>query len=267
MKNARRFVLALSFVVPLLLPAMAGAQSQFGGTWKIDPKTAKFPEKPDVYLLQEGVYHCKSCVPPHDAKADGQDHKVSGDPYSDTMSVKVVDDRTIETTYKKNGKIVARGKTWASADGNTLTSEFTDSSNTNSDPVTGKFEAKRVAKGPAGSHAISGSWRASKVDAISDNNLVFTFKVSGNSLSFSAPTGQNYAAKLDGTDAPFKGDPGLTSVSVKRVDKNTLEETDKRDGKAIYVSLYTVSADGKSMTIKMDDKLHGTTSQFTGAKQ
>ena len=56
-------------------------------------------------------------------------------------------------------------------------------------------------------------------------------------------------------------------MSVKRVDKNTLEETDKRNGKAIYVSLYTVSGDGKTITIKMDDKLHGTTYQFTGAKQ
>jgi hypothetical protein len=267
MKNTRGFVVVVSFVLSLLLPAMAKAQSQFGGTWKIDPSTAKLPAKPDVYLLQDGVYHCKTCVPPHDVKADGQDHKVSGDPYSDTMSVKVVDDRTIETTYKKKGKIVASGKTWVSADGNTLTSEFTDSSNTNSDPVTGKFEAKRVAKGPAGSHAISGSWRAAKVDAISDNNLVFTLKVSGDSLSFSAPTGQTYTAKLDGSDAPFKGDPGVTSVSVKRVNKNTLEETDKRDGKAIYVSLYTVSADGKTMTIKMDDKLHGTTYQFIGSKQ
>lgn len=267
MKNTRWFVLVVSFMVSLLLPAMAKAQSPFGGTWKINPKTAKLPEKPDVYLLQDGMYHCKTCVPPHDVKADGQDHKVSGDPYSDTMSVKVVDDRTIETTFKKNAKIVATSKMWVSADGNTKTNEFTDSSNTNSDPVTGKFEAKRVAKGPAGSHAISGSWRAAKVDAISDNNLVFTFKLSGDSLSFSAPTGQNYTAKLNGADAPFKGDPGVTSVSVKRVDKNTLEETDKRNGKAIYVSLYTVSGDGKTITIKMDDKLHGTTYQFTGAKQ
>ncbi len=229
MKNTRRFVLVVSLMVSLLMPVMAMAQSTFGGTWKIDPKTAKLPEKPDVYLLQDGMYQCKTCVPPEDVKADGQDHKVSGNPYADTLSVKVVDDRTIEETYKKNGKAVTTIKTWVSADGNTMMSEFTDSSNTNAEPVTGKVEAKRVAKGPVGSHAISGSWRAAKVDTISDNNLLFTFKVSGDSLSFSAPTGQTYTAKLDGTDAPYKGDPGVTSVSVKQVDKNTIVETDKRD--------------------------------------
>ena len=42
-------------------------------------------------------------------------------------------------------------------------------------------------------------------------------------------TGQSYNAKLDGTDTPFKGDPGVTSVSVKKLGKDTLEETRKRD--------------------------------------
>ena len=70
------------------------------------------------------------------------------------MSVKVVDDRTIEETDKKNGKVVATSKTWASADGNKLMFEFTDSSDSNADPVTGKGEETRVAKGPVGSHAM-----------------------------------------------------------------------------------------------------------------
>jgi len=249
------------------MPAMAMAQSPFDGTWRVDLKTAKFPEKPDVYLLQDGMYHCKTCAPPVDVKADGQDQKVSGHPYYDTKSVKVMDDRTIEETDKKNGKMVAISKTWVSADGNTLMFEFTDSSATSGDPVTGKGEETRVAKGPAGSHAISGSWRMSKIDALSDNAMTITYKVSGDILSMNSPTGQSYAAKVDGTDAPYKGDPGTTSVSVKRLDKNTMEETDKRDGKVISVARMTVSADGKTMTIAVEDKLHGTTSQFTAAKQ
>jgi Amino acid permease len=69
----------------LLMPAVAMAQSVFDGTWK-----ANFPEKPDVYLLQDGIYKCKTCVPPIDVKADGQDHKVSGHPYYDTVNIKVI---------------------------------------------------------------------------------------------------------------------------------------------------------------------------------
>jgi len=267
MKNTRWFVLAVSLLVVLLMPAMAGAQSAFDGTWKFDLTTAKFPEKPDVILLQGGRYQCTTCVPPVDVKADGQDQKVSGDPYSDTMSIKVVDDRTIEEIGKKNGKTVWTSKTWISADGNTKTSEFSDSSATSGAPVTGKGESMRVAKGPAGSHAISGSWRSSKMDTLSDNALSLTYKVSGDSLSMSSPTGQSYTAKLDGTEAPDKGDPGTRSVSVKRVDKNTIEETDKRDGKVISVVRATVAADGKTMIVAVDDKLRGTTTQFTAMKQ
>ncbi len=253
--------------VSLLMPAVAMAQSAFDGTWKIDIKTAQFPKKPDVYLLQDGMYHCRTCAPAIDVKADGQDQKVAGHPYYDMVSVKVVDDHTVEITNKKNGKMVATAKNTVSADGNTLTFEFSDSSATNADPVTGKGEEMRVAKGPAGAHAISGSWRTTKVDTVSDNGLFFTYKVEGDSLSMTTPTGQSYTAKLDGTEAPYKGDPGTSSVSVKRVDKNTFEETDKRDGKVISVARITISADGKSMTIAVDDKLHGTTSRFVAAKQ
>lgn len=265
--NAMRKPLWCVFLLSLLIPALATAQSAFDGTWKFDLKTAQFPEKPDAFLLQDGMYQCKTCVPLIDIKADGQDQKVSGHPYYDTVSIKVLDDRTIEETDKKNGKVVATSKTWISADGNTMTFEFSDSSNTSADPVTGKGEETRVAKGPAGAHAISGSWRTSKMDTLSENGLLVTFKVSGDSLTMTNPTGQGYTAKLDGTDAPYKGDPGTTSVSVNKTGPNSIDETDKRDGKVISIAHMTVSADGKSMTLGVEDKLHGTTAKFVAQKQ
>jgi hypothetical protein len=250
----------------LLAPAYATAQSAFDGTWKFELDTAKFPTKPDEYLLKDGMYHCKTCVPPVEVKADGQDQKVGGHPYYDTVSIRMVDDHTIEETDKKDGKTVTTSKARVSADGNTLMLEFSDSSATNGAPVTGKGEETRVAKGPAGSHAISGSWRMAKMDALSENAMSVTYKVTGDSLSMSNPTGQGYTAKLDGTEAPYKGDPGTTSVSVKKMGPSAIEETDKREGKVISVVRMTVSADGKKMTILVDDKLHGTHAEFAATK-
>jgi len=260
-------LLLFGLLMSLLMPVLAIAQSAFEGTWKGDISKTQMPKKPDVFLLQDGMYHCKTCVPPIDVKADGQDQKVTGHPYYDTVSIKIVDDRTVEETEKKNGKTVITSKTTVSPDGNTATFEFVDSSATNADPVTGKGEVTRVAKGPAGSHAISGSWRTTKMDNVSDNGLTWSYKVEGDSLTMTNQTGQSYTAKLDGTEAPFKGDPGTTSVSVKRMGKNTIEETDKRDGKVIVVYRMTVSPDGKTMTIAANDKLHGTTMQFVAEKQ
>lgn len=251
----------------LLMPLLAMAQSAFDGTWKVDLNQAQLSKKPDVFLLQDGMYHCKACVPPIDVKADGQDQKVTGHPYYDTVNVKIVDDHTVEVNDKKDGKTVIVSKNTVSPDGKTLNFEFTDSSATNSDPVTGKGESVRVAKGPAGSHAISGSWRTTKLEGFSDNGLAFTYKVEGDSLTMTTPTGQSYTAKLDGTEAPFKGDPGTTSVMVKSTGKNTMEETDKRDGKVISIARMTVDPDGKTMKIDVSDKLRGTNSQFVAQKQ
>ncbi len=250
-----------------LTPVLALAQSAFDGTWKIDMGKAQFPKKPDEYLLQNGTYECKTCAPPVKIKADGQDQTVTGHPYYDTAAIKVISDHEIEETDKKDGKTVATTKTTVSPDGNTLMFDFSDSSNTNAAPVTGKGEETRVAKGPSGSHAISGSWRISKFENLSDNAITWTYKVSGDQLTMTTPTGQSYTAKLDGTAAPYKGDPGTDGVSVKMSGKDTLVETDKRGDKVVTISKMTLHPDGKTATIMFDDKLHGTTSQFVAVKQ
>jgi len=256
----------LAVFVSLLMPILAMAQSSFNGTWKIEVKSAKLPDKPDVFLLQGGVYQCKSCAPPTEVKADGQSHPVTGYPTMDAMSVTVVDDRTIVKTFMKAGKTVGTTKVTVAPGGESLSYEFSDSS-ASTTPVTGKGEETRVAKGPAGSHAISGSWRMTKLEDLSDNALLVTYKLEGDSLTMSSPSGQSYTAKLDGTDAPYKGDPGTTSVSVKRLGKNSIEETDKRDGKVIGVSRMTVAADGKTMTMAWEDKLLGSSGEWTAKKQ
>jgi hypothetical protein len=262
-----RKLIPAGLLVAVLIPAAAAAQSAFDGTWKIDLKTAQFPTKPDSYLLKDGVYDCSTCIPPVKVKADGLDHPVTGHSYYDSVAIKVISDRSVEEIDKKNGKVVTTATTVVSADGKTETFDYSDSSDTNGAPVTGKGEATLVKAGPAGSHAISGDWKMSKMDSVSENAVLVTYKIDGDSLTMNEPTGQSYVAKLDGTEAPFKGDPGLTTVSVKRIDKNTIQETDKRDGKPLFVVHMTISADGKSLAITSQDVERGTTSKVTAMKQ
>jgi hypothetical protein len=254
-------------LVSLVMPVLSTAQSAFDGTWKVDMSKIDLPKKPDVYLLQDGMWECKTCVPPIKIKADGQDQTVTGHPYYDTVAIKVISDREIEETNKKNGKAVITTTMTVSADGNTMTSEFSDSSATDAAPVTGKGEATRVTKGPAGSNAISGSWRTTKFETLSDNGITWTYKVSGDELTMTTPTGQSYTAKLNGTEAPYKGDPGTTGVEVKMMGKDVLEEIDKRGDKVISVTKTTLAPDGKTAKIVSEDKLRGTTMQFVADKQ
>jgi hypothetical protein len=257
------FVLALLVTLPLL----AVAQNAFEGTWKVSTNNADFGQKPDMFLLQNGMYSCKSCTPPYEVKADGKQQPVTGHPYFDSVAIKVVNPHTIEETDMKNGKVVATSKTTVSKDGKMAMFEFSDSSNTNAAPVTGKGESTRVEAGPPGSHPVSGSWHLTKIENISDNGVTFTYKMSGDEMMMTTPTGQSYSAKLDGTEAPYKGDPGTTTVSLKKIDDNTMEETDMRDGKVISVSKMMIGPDGKTMKIMVDDKLRGNSTQFEAMKQ
>ncbi len=249
------------------MQSMAQSSKPFDGTWKADLSKIKFPEKPVVLALKDGRYQCSTCIPKIDVAADGQDHKISGSPYSDTMRVTVVDPHTVEVISKKNGQTVATEHDVVSEDGNRLTEEYTGRLEANSPEMTSKLVSVRVAKGQPGSHAISGSWREEKATEASATMVTQTFKSLDNGLEMSQPNGASYSAKFDGKDYPYKGDPGTTSVSLRRVSSHHIEETDKRNGKVIGVADMTVSPDGQRMTTVFHDKLQGTTFTFVMDKQ
>ena len=260
-----RFVLCGALLVSWL--TFARAQSRFDGTWKIDLDQSQPPTKPNVYLLQDNRYRCATCDPPLDIRADGRDQKITGEPCYDTVSLKVVDDRATVETDKRSGETVGTSKMTVSSDGNSATVEWTESCNENGDVITGKDNLSRVAKGPSGSHVVSGSWKIVKRVNRSENALVVTLKLEDDTFSFADPAGQSYAAKLDGTEAPIKGDLSHTMVSVRSVGENTIEETDKQDGKVIEVVRFTPSADGKTLTVAMENKRTGNTRQFVAHKK
>jgi hypothetical protein len=256
----------LLFVL-LLLPVMGWAQSPFDGTWKIDLNSAKFPEKPEVWALQNGTYQESTAVPKIDIKADGADQAVAGAKDFDTLAVKVVDGKTVEFTNKKSGKVVWHAKGMASADGKALTFEFTSYPVASKEPVTGKLSYSRVSAGPAGSHAISGSWRIQKIADVSENALTATYITTADGQMFSSSTGESYDAKYDGKDYPMKGSSAGITVALKKVDARTVIQTTKRDGAIVEVSTMTVSADGGTAITKAENKLQGTTTTYTAIKQ
>jgi hypothetical protein len=55
-------------------------------------------------------------------KFDGKDYPVAGDPKADTRAYAKVNDRTMQVTVKKNGKVTVTAQTVVSADGKTRAS-------------------------------------------------------------------------------------------------------------------------------------------------
>jgi hypothetical protein len=145
----------------LLLPTLAFAvDSPFDGTWTVDLKATQFStSRPMVIVLQNGIYQVTSPVRDINIRADGTDQPVPGARDYDTLAVKVVDDRTVETIGKKDGRVAESEKDIISPDGKTITAEYTGYPIATKQPITKKTTHLRVAAGPSGSHAISGSWR------------------------------------------------------------------------------------------------------------
>jgi hypothetical protein len=248
----------------VLLPMFAWAQSSFDGTWRLHASHAEFTVNRETFALRNGTYTCSTCKPKIAVKADGTDQKTPGAKGYDTLSVKQVNDKTVEVTRKKDGKVVSESTDTVSVDGKTLTSEFKEYSREGS-PVAGKLMWTRVGPGTPGSHAISGSWREMKIEDVSEDALVFTLKGTPDGLIMNSGTGESYEAKFDGKEYPVKGGHSDRTVSLRKVDDTTIEEAFKQEGKPFSVSRMTVT--GNTLTFVSQYPRHKTTTSFTAERQ
>ena len=62
------------------------------------------------------------------------------------------------------------------------------------------------------------------------------------------PIHVQYSAKFDGKDYPATGIANAGTVSMKRIDANTIETMQKKNGKVVMIITTKVSNDGKTRT-------------------
>lgn len=118
------------------------ADSPQMGTWKLNEAKSKFAPgsaKNKTVVYEAAGDQVKVTVDGIDAKGkpthnewtglfDGKDHPVTGDSTADTRSYRKIDNRTLELTVKKGGKVTVTGRIAVSADGKsrTVTTNSTD---------------------------------------------------------------------------------------------------------------------------------------------
>ena len=248
----------------LLAPAAAFAGSAFDGTWKMRPGSVKTTGKPDVLTVADGMYSCSSCAPEVKVKADGTDQQVSGHPYYDTVAVKVLSPTSVQVIQKQAGKPIVDLTYSVSADGKTLTGKVIDHTGAKAANLT--FTEMRVAAGPSGAHAISGSWQGGPLTAADEAASTFHYGMTADGFSMKW-NGQSYDAKFDGKEYPVVGDPGHTRVKLQKIDDNTVQETDYRMGKMTDEIHLAAAKDGKALDVTDKDVQQGQTTTFTLDKQ
>jgi len=127
--------IALTLASSVLAGTVCLAADPHAGTWKLNeakskitPRTLKNTQV--VYSSMFGQVKIKadgvdaSGKPLHvewSGKIDGKDYPVSGDPNSDTRSYTKVNERTLTTANKKNGKVRVTGQVVISPDGKSRT--------------------------------------------------------------------------------------------------------------------------------------------------
>jgi hypothetical protein len=236
------------------LPVAALAAGAFDGTWKASLAHVQLSKKPDVYALANGEFTCSSCGPAYTVKADGSDQKVTGHDY-DTVAV-TADGGTF--TYKLHGKVIRTQKNVVSGD--SLSEEFTDF--TGAQPFVLKTTLTRVSTSAAGADPISGSWRTTKVDSVSDAGASTTYGMTDDGLTMKS-NGQSYDVKFDGKKYPVAGDPTHSRVTVKKIGPSEVEERYYQAGKLVGINHLTVSADGKTIHVATTDVQVGRTNHYT----
>jgi hypothetical protein len=225
-----------------LTSSPVAASSIFDGAWRPDLSTASLPTESDTFLLKSGSFvHDDEAV-----KADGAFHAASGD-YIDEKSIAVVDDQTVLEIDRLHGRTVYAVRYEVSADGTTLVIKNLKLSDPKASPFF-QTTCNRVAPAPPGSHRMSGSWTAVKIDMDNDGSKDWLLRVDGDTFSSFYRDGSGFRAVIGDPPIPKPGDSSHELVAIARPTDNTVVQSAfAANGELGATMTLTVLPDGKTM--------------------
>jgi hypothetical protein len=127
------FAVVTAMIVPV---NFAQAADPSNGTWELNLAKSKFDPGPPpksqtrTYEVMDGTVKMtlkginaegKEMQSTSTGSYDGKDFPITGNPDADTISVKRIDDSTVEATLKKAGKVVSNSTRTISKDGKVMT--------------------------------------------------------------------------------------------------------------------------------------------------
>jgi hypothetical protein len=254
-------------------------KSVFDGTWRPRYEAPGPDALPDRFLIADGIFECQSCQPPYRVAADGREHAIDGNSRFERLSVAVVDELTVRTTGRRGGATTYESTMVVAQAGNAMTetrtaamkvgevvvpitSPMTGGADSARRPVLFQLSSVRVGAATTGAHLLSGSWRVVEVDLLNHEEDTI-YRVVDDSLTMSDGLGRSYTASLDGSIAPYHGDPRFDRVSVQRIDERTIEESNLKGGAVLQITRWRVDPDGVTMHVRFDDT-HGHVMEQTG---
>jgi hypothetical protein len=219
------------------------AGTPWDGTWKenltkskLTGDTIVFTEKPNGML-----HYAAGGMMEYDFACDGKPYPTLP---GRTLTCSGNPESGYDFSMTMNGVLRGKSHRTFSADGKTMTIKGADTLPDGSTP-----EYEEVYQRQSGTTGLVGKWLDVKVNA--DTPRVETWSVNNRALHVDAPALKlTLDAKLDGSDGTVSGPtvpPGAT-ITLKPDGENKLTYTVTLNGKILVQGIYTVSADGKTLT-------------------
>jgi hypothetical protein len=242
MKRVFQFLL-IAFVATGTLWA---ADDPLVGKWKHDPARSKATDL--MRVAAAGEYQYTLIFNSGDTEtllADGMDHPGV---FGTTVSINILAPDHWTVVRKQNGRTLLTGNWKLSGDGKSLTDHFTSYQSDGKTSIVDYVYLRSTA-----GTGFPGSWE-SQTDAVHDS---FEFQIQpwegdGYSLS-NSDEGSPKNLKFDGKDYPREGKyvPPASTSSGRRVNRSTLELTDKINDRITDTQQIEVSPDEKTLTVTM----------------
>ena len=211
------------------------------GDWKLNPQKSKLTDEMTVTRLGGNKYSFDfGGGNPETIIVDGTDQPAS---FGSTFQVTEVSPDEWRGVRKKDGHVRVKGIWKLSKDENTLHDDFTyfaaDGKTTHLIYV---YERRGGGPGFAGDWVSTGE----QVDTV---YVVQVKPFEGDGLSFINSAQWTKNVNFDGKDYPNVGSPVKMVSSAHRINRRTVELTDKVDGKIVDTQQIRVSEDGKTLTM------------------
>ena len=222
--------------------ALAQSPPPYAGTWKLNPAKSDFGQLTIGYeALADGGYKVTVAGQSYTLSANG---KESPTPWGSMIAGKQIDASTFATVNRINGKVISIDTARISPDGKTLTfdSKVTRASGPSASE---RMTFQRIGNGTG----LAGRWQAKALTSNAPARMTITAQANGLKLRFDDEDGE-CDARFDGKDVPATGSmwsAGWT-CAIERSGAGAFSFSMKRDGKPMYKSSLSVSADGKTLT-------------------
>jgi hypothetical protein len=224
--------------------SLAAAESPFAGTWKFNPTKSKLTGDTMKFAkTASGAILWSSSGVSYTFKVDGKEYK---GPFGEAIVWKQIDDHTWQTTSTQKGVLLSTDTTMISPDGKIMTVVSKGTK-----PGGEKFEDTVVYERIAGDTGLMGGWRDKEVKVGSPWTLVFTASGKDGLRFKSVDYKWTCDAQFDGKDNPVTGPTvgeGIT-VALTQAGARSFKAVMKKSGKPLVRETYTLSKDGRTLTV------------------